>query len=68
MFGGQQRIPSFLINIHRVKTTADTMAYIDRLLEVGAIIEQVLSWMRVGQEADVLAPKFVYSAVLRDFG
>lgn len=66
MFGWQQRLPSFLINIHRIESTADAMAYIERLRGIDAIVEQVLSWMRIGQEADVLAPKFAYVAVLRD--
>ena len=66
MFGWQQKIPSFLINIHRIRSKEDAEAYISRLRGMGTIIDQVLYWMRVGQEADVHAPRFVYAAVLRD--
>ncbi len=66
MFGWQQVIPSYLINIHAIASKDDAFAYISRIRKIGVLIDQVIAWMRVGQEADVLPPKFVYNAVVRD--
>ena len=66
MFGWQQIIPSFLINIHSVTSFDDALNYISRLRKIDDLIDQILSRMRVGQEADVLPPRFVYDTVIRD--
>ena len=64
--GWQQRIPSFLMNIHRVGTIEDAQAYIARLHGIGALVDQLAEQMRLGESAGVLAPKFAYANVLRD--
>ncbi len=66
MFGWQQTIPTFLINMHRVESTADAQAYIARLVAVDKLMDQVIDKMRRGEAAGVLAPKFVYANVIRD--
>ncbi len=64
--GWQQEIPTFLMNIHKVDTVQDANNYIARLNGVGALVDQVLEQMRLGEGAGVLAPKFAYTNVLRD--
>jgi len=66
MEGWQQEIPSFLMSIHRVDAVEDAQAYIARLNGVGALIDQVIEQMRLGEAAGVLAPRFAHTNVLRD--
>ncbi|MDT8438967.1 MAG: DUF885 domain-containing protein [Wenzhouxiangellaceae bacterium] len=64
MFGWQQQIPTFLINMHRVGELSDAEAYIARLEGVGDLIDQILARMRAGEARGVLPPRFVYPIVL----
>ncbi|RMF18254.1 MAG: DUF885 domain-containing protein [Alphaproteobacteria bacterium] len=65
MFGWQQQIPSFLINIHRVADRSDLEAYIARLKGVSALIDQLIEQLRIREQMGVLPPRFVYPIVLR---
>ena len=66
MFGWQQEIPTFLMNIHRVADRDQAEAYIARLAGIPKLIDQVIERMRMSEARGVLAPKFVYANVLRD--
>jgi uncharacterized protein (DUF885 family) len=64
MFGWQQRIPSFLINIHRVADLSDAEAYVARLNGVDGVIDDVIAKMKAGEDSGVLPPRFVYPIVI----
>ncbi len=64
--GWQQTIPSFLMTVHSVDSVEDAQAYIARLRATGALVDQIIEQMRLGELAGVLAPKFAYDHVLRD--
>ncbi|GAB4576499.1 MAG: DUF885 domain-containing protein [Rhodothalassiaceae bacterium] len=64
MFGWQQQIPSFLINIHRVTSKSDAEAYISRLSRVGALVDQVIEQMRLREDMGVMPPAFVYPLII----
>ncbi|GAB4122887.1 MAG: DUF885 domain-containing protein [Rhodothalassiaceae bacterium] len=64
MFGWQQQIPSFLINIHRVSSKSDAEAYIARLSRVGALVDQVIEQMRLREDMGVMPPAFVYPLII----
>ncbi|MSO73045.1 MAG: DUF885 domain-containing protein [Rhodospirillaceae bacterium] len=66
--GWQQQIAAFLMNIHRVGTVEQAEAYVARLHGIGGLMAQVRERMRAGEEAGVLAPRFVYGHVIRDCG
>ena len=64
--GWQQRIPSFLMNIHAVASVEDAQAYVARLRGVGVLVDQVIEQMRLAEVAGILAPQFSYANALRD--
>jgi len=66
MFGVHSRIPSFLINIHRVTSLEDAQAYISRLERVDVYIEQLIDALDIRKKKKIIAPKFVFSHVIRD--
>ncbi|WP_281301177.1 MULTISPECIES: DUF885 domain-containing protein [unclassified Iodidimonas] len=64
MFGWQQQIPSFLINIHRVTQPSDIEAYVSRLEGVSGLMDQILANVKKSEELGVVPPRFVYPLVL----
>jgi uncharacterized protein (DUF885 family) len=66
MFGWQSRIPTFLINVHRVDSVEHAEAYIDRLQGVDTLAGQLVA--RIDRRADekVIAPDFVWDYVISD--
>ena len=64
MRGWQSRIPSFLINIHRVTSRADAEAYVERLDGVRPLMDQLIEQIRVREDKGVMPPKFVFPLVL----
>ncbi|VAX08793.1 protein of unknown function DUF885, partial [hydrothermal vent metagenome] len=66
MFGWQSRVPSFLINFHRVTSVDDAEAYISRLKGFKASADQHMARMKRNQERGVLPPKFVFAYVIDD--
>ncbi|GER03021.1 hypothetical protein JCM17846_07030 [Iodidimonas nitroreducens] len=64
MFGWQQQIPSFLINIHRVTQPSDIEAYISRLEGVTGLMDQILANVKKSEELGVVPPRFVYPLVI----
>ncbi|GER08136.1 hypothetical protein JCM17843_24460 [Kordiimonadales bacterium JCM 17843] len=64
MFGWQQQIPSFLINIHGVTEASDADAYIARLEGVGGLVDQLIAHMKEREDMGIMPPKFVYPIVI----
>lgn len=64
MFGWQQRIPSFLINIHRIANERDAQTYIARLERVPALIDQLITQLRLREKEGILPPRFVFPIVI----
>ncbi|RMA82444.1 DUF885 domain-containing protein [Umboniibacter marinipuniceus] len=66
MYGVHSKVPSFLINQHRVTSVSDAEAYIERLNGVPTLFEQLEADMKARQELGVMPPAFVYPMVLQD--
>jgi len=66
MFGIHSRIPSLLINQHRIKSVTDADAYISRLNAIAPLFEQVIVGLNERAEKGIIAPKFVYPYVIND--
>ncbi len=64
MFGWQQRIPSFLINIHRIADERDARTYITRLERIPALVDQLITQLRLREKKGVLPPRFVFPVVI----
>ncbi|MEQ3696316.1 MAG: DUF885 domain-containing protein [Pseudomonadales bacterium] len=66
MYGVHSKVPSFLINQHRVTSVSDAEAYIERLNGVPTLFEQLETDMKTRQDMGVMPPAFVYPMVLQD--
>jgi uncharacterized protein (DUF885 family) len=58
------QVPSFLINIHSVKSKEDAEAYIGRLNNVSAYFDQVIDQMKIREEVGVFPPKWAYDQMV----
>lgn len=58
------QVPSFLINIHSVKSKEDAEAYIGRLNNVSSYFNQVIEQMKIREEAGVFPPKWAYDQMV----
>jgi len=58
------QVPSFLINIHSVKTKEDAQAYISRLDNVRTYFDQVIAQMKIREEAGVFPPAWAYDQMI----
>jgi uncharacterized protein (DUF885 family) len=59
------QVPSFLINIHKVTSKEDALAYISRLDNVGAYFKQVIEQMKLREQAGVFPPAWSYEQMIR---
>lgn len=66
MYGWQSRIPTFLINVHRVDSVEHAEAYIDRLRGVGTLADQLIAQIDERADQDIIAPDFVWDYVISD--
>ena len=66
MNGAQSQFPAFLINIHRVASEADALAYVERLAGLGAVLDQLTQESRDRADKGVMPPKWVYPYVISD--
>ncbi len=66
MHGAQATLPAFLINVHKVKSYDDAMAYLNRLEELGRRIRQHGEWLEKQENKGIMPPKFVYDHVIND--
>ncbi|MFA3790578.1 DUF885 family protein [Aliiglaciecola sp. SL4] len=58
-------VPSFLVNIHRVKDVKDAEAYISRLDKVDELFGQVIEQLKIRQELGVFPPKWSYDQMIQ---
>ena len=63
--GPHTMVPSFLINIHNVKSEEDAKAYISRLDKVDTYFGQVIDQMKLRQEAGVFPPAWAYPQMIQ---
>lgn len=66
MNGAQSAYPSFLINIHRVDTKADALAYVARISGIGAALDTDIAESEARAQDGVLPPKWVFPYVISD--
>ncbi len=66
MFGFHSRIPSLLINQHKIVDEKDAEAYIARLNAIPRLFIQVADGLNIREEKGIVAPKFVYPYVIND--
>ena len=58
------QVPSFLINIHSVKSKEDAQAYIGRLDNVRSYFDQVIEQMKLREKAGVFPPAWAYDQMI----
>ncbi|MEP4891729.1 MAG: DUF885 domain-containing protein [Aliiglaciecola sp.] len=58
-------VPSFLVNIHRVKDVKDAEAYISRLDKVDELFGQVIEQLKIRQKLGVFPPKWSYDQMIQ---
>lgn len=58
------QVPSFLINIHSVKSKEDAQAYIGRLDNVRGYFDQVIEQMAIREKAGVFPPAWAYDQMI----
>ncbi|WP_020207580.1 DUF885 domain-containing protein [Gilvimarinus chinensis] len=66
MFGLHAGVVSFLINTHQIDSTADALAYIQRLQGIQPLFEQLRANLNRRASKGILAPEFVYPYVIAD--
>ncbi len=66
MGGMHSEIPAFLINIHTVVNEMDAKAYIDRLLGINALFDQLIINLKLRETKNSIPPKFVFPYVVSD--
>ncbi|MEY2481231.1 MAG: hypothetical protein QOI04_2158 [Verrucomicrobiota bacterium] len=64
MRGMHARMPTFLINVHKIDNVKDAEAYIARLNGFPKMFDQLVTNLRVREEKGVVAPRFVFPLVL----
>jgi len=64
MRGMHTRLPSYLINFHKVDSLADMNAYVSRVKETGRGIEQLIDRAKEQAVAGILPPKFAFTTVI----
>ncbi len=66
MQGMHSEIPAFLINIHNIVNKSDAEAYIKRLSGINALIDQLITSLKVREAKNIIPPKFVFPYVTSD--
>lgn len=64
MRGMHIRLPSYLINFHKVDSITDMQAYISRIKESGRAINQLVDRAKEQAAAGILPPKFTFETVI----
>lgn len=64
LFGVQNDLPDFMINIHQVNSVGEAEDYIARLRKVPVKFDQTLEGLALRQEMGIVPPKFVVERVL----
>ena len=66
MGGEHTDIPAFLVNVHKVDSLPDALAYISRLKKLDTVFTQVLWQLKKREELGVIPPKFTFEYVTND--
>ena len=66
MFGRHSELPSFMINMHEVKTKKDAEDYISRLNLFKPQFDVLITNLETRKNKKILAPKFVYPKAISD--
>jgi uncharacterized protein (DUF885 family) len=66
MGGEHNDIPAFLVNVHKVDSLPDALAYISRLKKLDVVFDQVLVQLKKREELGVIPPKFTFKYVTDD--
>jgi uncharacterized protein (DUF885 family) len=66
MRGLHSGIPAFLINQHSIADTKQAQDYISRLVGVEVLIQQLIEQLKIREDKGIIAPKFVFTHVIRD--
>ncbi|TVZ15655.1 DUF885 domain-containing protein [Maribacter sp. MAR_2009_72] len=64
MRGMHTRLPSYLINFHKVDSIADMNAYISRIKETGRAMDQLVVRAKEQAAAGILPPRFAFETVI----
>lgn len=63
--GWHTKIPSFLINQHRIDNAGDAEAYIQRIYAVKPLIEDIIGQLIIRETAGLLPPHWAYPKMIR---
>lgn len=66
MGGEHTDIPAFLVNVHKVDSLPDALAYVSRLKKLDKVFDQVLWQLKKREELGILPPKFTFEYVTND--
>ena len=66
MNGAQSQLPAFLINIHRVDSQEDAVAYVSRIAGLGKALDSQTEQSQSRAEAGIMPPDWVYPYVISD--
>ena len=66
MGGEHTDIPAFLVNVHKVDSLPDALAYVSRLRKLDTVFSQVLWQLKKREELGVIPPKFTFEYVTND--
>lgn len=66
MYGTHSQIPAFLINQHSISNKKEAEDYIARLNGVDTVIKQLIEQLKIREQKNIIAPKFVFTHVIRD--
>ncbi|NJB71520.1 uncharacterized protein (DUF885 family) [Saonia flava] len=65
MRGMHTRLPSYLINFHKVDSLADMNAYVSRIQETGRAMNQLVDRAKEQATLGILPPKFAFETVIK---
>jgi len=66
MFGFHSQVPAFLINQHSISNIKEAKDYIARVNGSKTLILQLIEQLKLRESKGIIAPKFVFSHVIRD--
>lgn len=66
MFGVQNWLPEFLVELHQIKNIKEADYYLSRLSEVDRKFSQVLDGLKIREQKKILPPRFVIDRVLKE--
>jgi len=66
MYGTHSQIPAFLINQHSISNIKEAQDYIARVQGAQTLLEQLVVQLKLREDRNIIAPKFVFEHVIRD--